>query len=107
MAAKPAAPGRGETAAEDAVDAEDVVEDVAGAAEPEGRSIGIFVRTQHPDEGLQIDHVARFQIREIPPHPRGEGQKTLVSLPVWPRGVLEVEIIRPSRPPRHVGFEKE
>src|ERR1041384_242537 len=67
----------------------------------------VFVRALHPDEGLQIDHVARFQIALVAPDGFGELEQTRVSLPVRLRFILKIEAVFAGRDFRYVRFEKD
>ena len=60
----------------------------------------VLLRALHPDERLQVDHVARPEARpavQVAPDDRGEGQQRLVDRPGRLGLVVEVEAVGPRR----------
>src|SRR5215210_9486225 len=56
-------------------------------------SLLVLIRTLHPEEGLDVDHVPRLQIAKIVPHDLGKLKEVGVGLPGWPGPVYKVEAI--------------
>src|SRR5688500_13532008 len=59
----------------------------------------VFVAPLHPDERLQVDHVARAEVRLILTHLLGELQHADVGAPVRPRLVGELDAVLLRRAP--------
>src|SRR5205085_12344034 len=53
----------------------------------------VLVGTLHPKEGLDVDHVAWTQIRQIRFDRAGELEKAAVGCPVWFRPVVKIESV--------------
>src|SRR3954463_16492300 len=53
----------------------------------------VLVGALHPDEGLQVDHVARAQVAHVAPHGSCELEQAGVSLPIRAGAIAEVEAI--------------
>ena len=57
------------------------------------RLLFILVRALHPDERLQINHVARAQVAQVTAHDRGELKQAGISVPLRAQLVLEIKAV--------------
>src|SRR4028119_771705 len=69
--------------------------------------VGVFVGALHPHEGLEVDHVARFQIALVAPDGVGEGEEVRVNVPRRARLVPEVEAVGAGGKARDVRLEED
>ena len=67
----------------------------------------VFVGALNPEEGLDVDHVARLEIVEVVSDELGKLEEIGVSVPVGPGMIPEVESVFARRGPRHHRLEKE
>src|SRR6185503_16761189 len=61
----------------------------------------VLVRALYPDEGLQVDLIARPQVAEVAPYRRRELERARVRAPVGRRAIRERESIRLRAHARH------
>src|SRR3954466_15421261 len=69
--------------------------------------VGIFVRSLHPEKGLQVDHVAWLEIADIAPNLSNEREQIAVKRPGRARSIGQVHAIAPGRLARHGRLEEE
>src|SRR5689334_18146098 len=67
----------------------------------------VLVGALHPDEGLQVDHVARTQVAHVATHGGGELEQARVRFPVRPRAIAQGEAVRVRRGTGDIRLEED
>src|SRR4051812_15414818 len=67
----------------------------------------VLIRTLHPHERLQVDHIPRAKVAIVAADLVGEIEEALIGREVWTRLIMELKTVFARRDPGHIWLEED